>query len=96
MEKHELELVTSTCTMSYNVLLQDYTRHTEEGLVVLRELVMELAQATRCRRVRSKKRKGAVNEYICETPRLRPSAIRKRRNELREAKQVDALTYAGL
>jgi hypothetical protein len=28
MEKHELELVTSTCTMSYNVLLHDCTRHT--------------------------------------------------------------------
>jgi hypothetical protein len=27
MEKHELELVTSTCTMSCNVLLQDCTRH---------------------------------------------------------------------
>jgi hypothetical protein len=28
MEKHELELVTSTNTMSCNVLLQDFTRHT--------------------------------------------------------------------
>jgi hypothetical protein len=28
MEKHELELVTSTCTMSCNVLFQDCTRHT--------------------------------------------------------------------
>ena len=28
MEKHELELVTSICTMSCNVLLHDYTRHT--------------------------------------------------------------------
>jgi hypothetical protein len=28
MEKHELELVTSACAMSCNVLLQDYTRHT--------------------------------------------------------------------
>jgi hypothetical protein len=28
MEKHELELVTSTCTMSGNVLLQNCTRHT--------------------------------------------------------------------
>jgi hypothetical protein len=27
MEKHELELVTSTCTISCNVLLQDCTRH---------------------------------------------------------------------
>jgi hypothetical protein len=27
MEKHELELVTSNCTMSCNVLLQDNTRH---------------------------------------------------------------------
>jgi hypothetical protein len=27
MEKHELELVTNTCTMSCNVLLQDCTRH---------------------------------------------------------------------
>jgi hypothetical protein len=28
MEKHELELVTSTSTMSCNVLLHDCTRHT--------------------------------------------------------------------
>jgi hypothetical protein len=28
MEKHELAFVTSTCTMSGNVLLQDCTRHT--------------------------------------------------------------------
>jgi hypothetical protein len=28
MEKHELELVTSTFTMSCNVLLHDCTRHT--------------------------------------------------------------------
>jgi hypothetical protein len=28
MEKHELDLVTSTYTMSCNVLLHDYTRHT--------------------------------------------------------------------
>jgi hypothetical protein len=28
MEKRELELVTSTCTMSYNVLLPDCTHHT--------------------------------------------------------------------
>jgi hypothetical protein len=27
MEKHELELVTSTCTMSCNVLLHVFTRH---------------------------------------------------------------------
>jgi hypothetical protein len=27
-EKHEFELVTSTCTMYCNVLLHDYTRHT--------------------------------------------------------------------
>jgi hypothetical protein len=31
MEKQELELVTSTCTMSYNVLLHDCTRHTLIG-----------------------------------------------------------------
>jgi hypothetical protein len=28
MEKHELDLVSSSCTMSCNVLLQDCTRHT--------------------------------------------------------------------
>jgi hypothetical protein len=28
MEKHELELVTSTCKISCNVLFQDCTRHT--------------------------------------------------------------------
>jgi hypothetical protein len=28
MEKHELELVTSTCTMSCNLMLQGCTRHT--------------------------------------------------------------------
>jgi hypothetical protein len=27
LEKQELDLVTSTCTMSCNVLLQDFTRH---------------------------------------------------------------------
>jgi hypothetical protein len=27
MEKHELELVTSTCAMSYNELLHGCTRH---------------------------------------------------------------------
>jgi hypothetical protein len=37
MEKHELELVTSTCTMTCNVLLQDYTRHTHT-LPLLRDL----------------------------------------------------------
>jgi hypothetical protein len=26
MENHELDLVTSTCTMSYNVLLHEFTR----------------------------------------------------------------------
>jgi hypothetical protein len=31
MEKHELELVTSTCTMSCNVLLSDCTRHMSLG-----------------------------------------------------------------
>jgi hypothetical protein len=30
MEKHELELVTSTCTISCNVLLQDCTRHNSD------------------------------------------------------------------
>jgi hypothetical protein len=28
LEQRELELVTSTCTMSCNVLLHDFTRHT--------------------------------------------------------------------
>jgi hypothetical protein len=37
MEKHELELVTSTCTMLCNVLLQDCTRHTRT-LPLLRDL----------------------------------------------------------
>jgi glycine cleavage system protein P-like pyridoxal-binding family len=32
MEKHELELVTSTCTMSSNVMLQDCTRHNGDCL----------------------------------------------------------------
>jgi hypothetical protein len=34
MEKHELELVTSTCTMSYNVLLHDDTRHIHNRLTL--------------------------------------------------------------
>jgi hypothetical protein len=34
MEKHELELVTSTCTMSYNVLLHDFTRHSNEAKTI--------------------------------------------------------------
>jgi hypothetical protein len=46
-------------------------------VVVLMELDTELAQATRSRRIRSQKRKGAVAETICETPRLRPIAVRK-------------------
>jgi hypothetical protein len=37
MEKHELELVTSTSTMSCYVLLYDYTRHKR----VLREVGAE-------------------------------------------------------
>jgi hypothetical protein len=28
MKKHELDLVTSTCTMSCTTVLHDYTRHT--------------------------------------------------------------------
>jgi hypothetical protein len=31
MEKHELELGTSSCTMSCNVQLHDCARHTTEG-----------------------------------------------------------------
>jgi hypothetical protein len=36
MEKHELELVMSTCTMSCNVLLRDCTRHTNTTVNVMR------------------------------------------------------------
>jgi hypothetical protein len=63
---------------------------------VLVELVTELAQATRSRRVRRQKLKGAVAEKRYKTPILRPSAVGKRGSELREAKQVDALTDVGL
>jgi hypothetical protein len=52
------------------------------------ELVMEVAKATRSRRVRSQKRKGAVAETRYRMPKLRPSA-------LREGKEVDALIDAG-
>jgi hypothetical protein len=37
MEKHELELVPSTCTMSYNVLLHDSTRQART-LPILKDL----------------------------------------------------------
>jgi hypothetical protein len=57
---------------------------------VLRELVTELAEATRSRRVRSQKRKGAVAETRYKKPRLRPSAVGKRGSE------VDALADLGL
>jgi hypothetical protein len=60
------------------------------------ELVTELAHATRIRRVRSQKRKGAVAETRYKTPRLRPSAVGKRGSELREAKKIDAFTDVGL
>jgi hypothetical protein len=56
----------------------------------------KLAQAARCRRVRSQKRKVAVADTRCKTPRLRPSAVRKRGSEVGEAKRVDALNDVGL
>jgi hypothetical protein len=67
-------------------------------VVVLRDLVTELKgpKATKSRRVRSQKRKGAVAETRCKTLELRPNAARKRGSELREAKQVDALNDVGL
>jgi hypothetical protein len=43
-----------------------------------------------------KQRKGAVAETRCKTPRLRPSAVRKRGGEVGEAKQVDAVIDVGL
>jgi hypothetical protein len=43
--------------------------------MVLRELVTELVNAARGRRVKSKKRKGALVEKKYKTPRLWPSAI---------------------
>jgi hypothetical protein len=39
MEKHELELVTSTCTMSCNVLLHDCTRHNKLVVPEVRRVV---------------------------------------------------------
>jgi hypothetical protein len=71
-------------------------RDADNGDVVPRELVAELAQATRSRRVRSQKRKRAEAETRCNTPTLRPSAIRERGSELRESKQIDALIDVGL
>jgi hypothetical protein len=55
---------------------------------VLREIVTELAKATGSRRVRSQICKGAVAETRYITLRVRPSAVRKRGSELREANQV--------
>jgi hypothetical protein len=40
MEKHELELVTSTCTMSCNVLLHDYTRRAYDQLRPFNDAVL--------------------------------------------------------
>jgi hypothetical protein len=60
-------------------------RDTENGVVVLIELVTELAEATRSRRVRSQKRKGDVAGTRFKTHRLWPSAVRKRGSELHEA-----------
>jgi hypothetical protein len=61
------------------------------------ELVTDIAYAARCRWVRSQKRKGAVAETRCKTPRLRPSAVRKHVGEVGEAKLIDyALNDVGL
>jgi chorismate mutase len=48
MEKHELAFVTSTCTMSCNVLLHDCTRHMSDinNEVVISQ--MEEAQLRKC------------------------------------------------
>jgi hypothetical protein len=47
MEKHEYELVTSTCTMCRNVRLHDYTRHTRT-LPLLNDLE-DIREADLCR-----------------------------------------------
>jgi hypothetical protein len=60
------------------------------------ELVTELAHAAIVGGSEAKTRKGAVAETISKTPRLRPSAVRKRGSEVSEAKQVDALADFGL
>jgi hypothetical protein len=39
MENHELELVTSTCTMSCYVVLHYYTRHSKVGLWEMRRVL---------------------------------------------------------
>jgi hypothetical protein len=71
-------------------------RDAEDGVVVLMELVTELAHAAIVGGSEAKKRKAAVAETKCETPRLRPRAVRKRGSEVSEAKQVDALADVGL
>jgi hypothetical protein len=76
--------------------MQQIDRDADNGVEVLRELVTELAHATRCRWVRNRNRTVAVTETRCKTPRLRPSTVRKPMSELREAKQVDALTNVDL
>jgi hypothetical protein len=38
MEKHELELESSTCTLSCNIVLQDCTRHTRTLPFILTEI----------------------------------------------------------
>jgi hypothetical protein len=43
----------------------------------------------------SQKRKGGATETRCKTPILRPRGVRKRGSELREVKQVYALTDVG-
>jgi len=43
MEKHELELVTSTCTMYCNVLLHDCTRHSRLSPFAAKRATMHVA-----------------------------------------------------
>jgi hypothetical protein len=61
MEKHKLDLATSTCTVSCNVLLHDCTRHTRT-LPLLRDL--EVDRETNLRGLGSFNEIGFSNEYM--------------------------------
>jgi hypothetical protein len=64
--------------------------------VVLKELVIDLANAAVVCGFKVKNREGAVAETRCKTPRLRQSAFRKCGSGVGEVKQVGALIDVDL
>jgi hypothetical protein len=77
MEKHELDLVTSTCTMSYNVLMRDCTRHTniinnfmittKSDIISSDNLFKKSLYISACTAAcRTTRNKGQYGEIICK------------------------------